>query len=375
MHSFILSTALASLSMAGLAAAYSRETFNAAMLNGHNAFRATHSDTGPLAWDEGLAGEATSWAENCFFGHKGSGENLYVQTAGAEGPKDPLDALVSWGPREEGLYSPGDTFSMGAGHYTQMVWRGTTKLGCGLAMCGSQVPTSDGPMFPNRPYPGQNVWYVVCRYDPPGNMNTRQAFNANIGQRISGQRGQMPPVETAPTFGTPVRTPIIEEPAPAPVLGGGEDESAGGGEEVAAPGPVVEEPAPVVEEPVVEEPAPVIEEPVREVIPPVDNERGSEGEEGAAPAPAPVSSAPAPILSTPARPSSALPVLPSGCTTRVIVTVITETATVTATTPLTTARPLETAPPALSAAKPTPVPSEKPCEKRSRLHRRAHGGI
>jgi pathogenesis-related protein 1 len=36
------------------------------------------------------------------------------------------------------------------GHYTQLVWRGTTEVGCGVATC-----------------PGKEVW--VCNYKPPGN--------------------------------------------------------------------------------------------------------------------------------------------------------------------------------------------------------------
>ena len=37
-------------------------------------------------------------------------------------------------------------FSNGTGHFTQVVWKGSTKLGCGIA-----------------------GMYVCCRYSPPGN--------------------------------------------------------------------------------------------------------------------------------------------------------------------------------------------------------------
>lgn len=42
------------------------------------------------------------------------------------------------------------------GHYTQMVWRTTTQIGCGVNVCPSLAGIA-------------NARYLVCRYDPPGN--------------------------------------------------------------------------------------------------------------------------------------------------------------------------------------------------------------
>jgi hypothetical protein len=39
----------------------------------------------------------------------------------------------------------------GCGHYTQIVWRASTQVGCGVATCG-----------------GEEVW--TCQYSPAGNM-------------------------------------------------------------------------------------------------------------------------------------------------------------------------------------------------------------
>ena len=50
-------------------------------------------------------------------------------------------------------------FSMGTGHFTQVGWKGSTKLGCGSAKCK-----------------GMTIW--VCTYDPPGNM--RGDFPDNV---------------------------------------------------------------------------------------------------------------------------------------------------------------------------------------------------
>jgi hypothetical protein len=50
------------------------------------------------------------------------------------------------------------------GHYTQLVWRGTTRVGCGKATCTVNSPFGAG--FP--------TWeYYVCDYEPPGNSGAR----------------------------------------------------------------------------------------------------------------------------------------------------------------------------------------------------------
>ena len=52
---------------------------------------------------------------------------------------------------------------MATGHFTAMVWRATTELGCALGSC-----------------PGQRLW--VCQYNPPGNM--MGAFPANVPRPV-----------------------------------------------------------------------------------------------------------------------------------------------------------------------------------------------
>ena len=41
-------------------------------------------------------------------------------------------------------------------HYTQVVWRGTTHVGCAI-------------------YPSRHRDYLICRYSPPGNVDGRRA--------------------------------------------------------------------------------------------------------------------------------------------------------------------------------------------------------
>lgn len=49
------------------------------------------------------------------------------------------------------------------GHFTQVVWKGSTELGVGMATNGNKV-------------------YVVGQYRPPGNINTKEYFEKNVGQ-------------------------------------------------------------------------------------------------------------------------------------------------------------------------------------------------
>ena len=43
------------------------------------------------------------------------------------------------------------------GHYTQIVWRGTTHVGCSIASRGNRS-------------------VLACRYSPPGNIDGRRAY-------------------------------------------------------------------------------------------------------------------------------------------------------------------------------------------------------
>lgn len=117
-----------------------------------------------LIWDEDIAVGAKEHADLCGFEHAdtGFGENLYAAASSVDSV-DNIEKLVSgvtdWY-NEEVDYTY-DTGSCGAvcGHYTQVVWAESTKVGCGYAECTDIFPSS----FPFQVY-------LVCRYDPPGNF-------------------------------------------------------------------------------------------------------------------------------------------------------------------------------------------------------------
>ena len=125
-----------------------------ALLDTHNAVRARHC-AAPLAWSPKLAEVAQAWAnslrdQGCKFGHSGGryGENL---AAGTAGTLDGVAVTRMWYDEVKLYKFPDGGFSMQTGHFTQVVWRGTTMLGCGRSRCNNM-----------------DIW--VCEYDPPGNV-------------------------------------------------------------------------------------------------------------------------------------------------------------------------------------------------------------
>ncbi|HUJ60035.1 MAG TPA: CAP domain-containing protein [Kofleriaceae bacterium] len=120
----------------------------------HDAVRAKHC-AGHLAWSKTLAAFAQRWADTlrdkgCVFGHSSGqyGENLAAGTIGA---LDPEATVRMWYDEIKDYKFPNGGFSMQTGHFTQVVWRATTHLGCGHSACN-----------------GNDIW--VCEYDPPGNV-------------------------------------------------------------------------------------------------------------------------------------------------------------------------------------------------------------
>ncbi len=120
----------------------------------HNAYRAQHC-AGPVAWSDEISKVAQAWADRlraggCNLEHSSGkyGENL---AGGSGGLLDAGSATKMWFD-EVAKYDFGQGgFSMETGHFTQVVWKGTTKIGCAKASCG-----------------GSEVF--VCNYDPPGNV-------------------------------------------------------------------------------------------------------------------------------------------------------------------------------------------------------------
>jgi hypothetical protein len=133
----------------------------AAWVEAHNRFRSRHC-AAALTWSAKLAEVAQRWARalrdrGCQFGHSGGtyGENL---AAGTKGTLDPGSVVKMWYDEIAQYRFPDGGFSMETGHFTQVVWRGTQRVGCGHSQCK-----------------GMDIY--VCEYDPPGNWEGQYRDN------------------------------------------------------------------------------------------------------------------------------------------------------------------------------------------------------
>lgn len=135
-------------------------TFAQTMLSMHNADRAKHS-AAALTWSTTLASAAASWAAGCKWQHTPNnpyGQNIAAGTASSFGAKDSCTLWYN----EVSLYDFAKAqYSDATGHFTQMVWKGSKRLGCAIQEC---TASEMGLGTQGK------AQYVVCNYDPPGNV-------------------------------------------------------------------------------------------------------------------------------------------------------------------------------------------------------------
>jgi hypothetical protein len=145
----------------------------------HNQVRAgvaTSDPLPPLEWDPALAATAAAWVAMCrdqqgpmglidhnpnaSMGHPYYvGENVYG-TSGAVRPDTAQQAVTSWASESTSYNYANNTCNGVCGHYTQIVWRASRKLGCAIGDCpGLTYRTS-----------------LVCNYGPGGNVNGQRPY-------------------------------------------------------------------------------------------------------------------------------------------------------------------------------------------------------
>ncbi len=132
------------------------------MLDRHNHWR-TEVGVPPLEWSDELAKSALDWAkklkaDKCGFYHSsvGLGENIWKGTAGYYSITAVVDA---WASEKADYNYKTNKCKAGkmCGHYTQIVWSTTKKVGCAKIECN-----------------GTTTW--VCQYDPPGNWVGKKPY-------------------------------------------------------------------------------------------------------------------------------------------------------------------------------------------------------
>jgi len=133
------------------------------VLREHNIYRCMHG-VPLLTWNAEIAREAAAWTRKTHGQMRHGGQDGY--SGGHLGQN-----LAWWSPRRSGDEKQGvdmwyneikhtnggrvNTFGMGTGHYTQVVWRGTREVGC-----------------------GETGNLLACDYYPAGNM--QGDFTANV---------------------------------------------------------------------------------------------------------------------------------------------------------------------------------------------------
>jgi uncharacterized protein YkwD len=140
----------------------------AGITRAHNQVRAQVS-VPPLTWDPAIASTAAAYAAKCIFEHSGTsglGENLGATAP--PGNERASDMVQGWAD-ERAHYDyasnscdPGET----CGHYTQVVWKASTKLGCAVQACNT-----------GSPFSGVTNWEIwVCNYSPRGNVGSQRPY-------------------------------------------------------------------------------------------------------------------------------------------------------------------------------------------------------
>lgn len=134
------------------------------LLNAHNRERALVGAP-PLQWDPSLARSAISYGPTLAAlgglqhspraSRPGQRENLWRGSAHAYLPAQMVGTWIA----EKRYFRPGIFPAVSAtgnwldvSHYTQMIWRTTTRIGCGV-------------------YRSRQWDYLICRYSPPGNAD------------------------------------------------------------------------------------------------------------------------------------------------------------------------------------------------------------
>ncbi|XP_039391722.1 bombesin receptor-activated protein C6orf89 homolog isoform X3 [Mauremys reevesii] len=137
----------------------------------HNHYRSQVSpraaDMLKMSWAPDLEAFAKAYAAKCIWGHNKErgrrGENLFAIT-------DEMDvevALEQWYNEHEhyNLTTSKCTIGQMCGHYTQVVWANSERVGCGMQFC----KTLHGVEEPD-------LYLLVCNYDPPGNVRGRKPY-------------------------------------------------------------------------------------------------------------------------------------------------------------------------------------------------------
>jgi pathogenesis-related protein 1 len=139
------------------------------IVDAHNQYR-KQVHVNRLEWSNELASVAQQWVlrlrneHQCNMVHSnisGMGENLFWASAvrpskGTTYSQNitPIEVVDTWGDEKENYHHEDNSCERGqvCGHYTQLVWHNTIKVGCAMTACSDH----------------SQIW--SCNYSPPGNF-------------------------------------------------------------------------------------------------------------------------------------------------------------------------------------------------------------
>jgi len=148
--------------------------FAESMVYWHNEYRAIHG-VPAVTWNQTLADYAANYASQCSTQHSGGdyGENLAYG-----GYTNPAYYIYLWYQEGENYNYSNPGFSVSTGHFTQVVWKDTTQIGCGwVTSCAGTL----GSYYPN---------YLACEYQPYGNVDGEYA--ANVPEPVNNNPPPVP---------------------------------------------------------------------------------------------------------------------------------------------------------------------------------------
>ncbi|KAH9818887.1 secreted protein [Melampsora americana] len=128
----------------------------------HNSIR-RHHGASELTWDHTLAQAAQVTTDTCIFAH--TENNSY----GEDSPDEVVEDWIN-GPNEKEDYDPENP---NPSHFTQVIWKSTTQIGCAFTKCDSVQGVS---------LPQSIKYFWACEYNHPGNVLGEFPDNVKSGK-------------------------------------------------------------------------------------------------------------------------------------------------------------------------------------------------
>jgi uncharacterized protein YkwD len=162
----------------GSTGAYNGDVYAQRVIDHHNIHRSNHS-AGSVTWDANMAAIALEIANSCNYAHNTqAGGGGYGQNIAAGAPADNITSVITdifynnEMPNYASMYGQATPANIndekafdGYGHFTQIVWKGTTSVGCATVDCTGK---KNGPQGLGNVGADVPPMFTVCNYSPPG---------------------------------------------------------------------------------------------------------------------------------------------------------------------------------------------------------------